>query len=116
MKKLTREIPRAASFSISEAAASRLLPPEWDGATHSRKCCALHPDHPLAAVFAGQQSDQRLRRVLEAVDDVLLDLQLARRDPGLQVGQRLVALIHEIHHDEALHDQALHHDQAGYAA
>src|SRR3954453_20988273 len=36
-----------------------------------------HLDHPLAAVLAGQQSDQRLGRVLEAVDDVLLDLQLS---------------------------------------
>jgi len=33
-------------------------------------------DHALAAVFAGQQSDQRLRRVLQAVDDVFLDLSL----------------------------------------
>ena len=62
------------------------------------------------------KSDQRLRRVLEAVDDVFLHLQLAGGDPGLQVGQRRVALVHVVHHDEALHDQALHHDQAGHAA
>ena len=37
-------------------------------------------------------------------------------DPGLQVAQRLVALVHEVHHDETLHDEALHHDQAGHAA
>ena len=37
-------------------------------------------------------------------------------DPRLQVAQCLVALIHEVHHDEALHDKPLHHDQAGYAA
>ena len=27
-----------------------------------------------------------------------------------------VALLHVVHHDEALHDQPLHHDQAGHAA
>jgi len=30
---------------------------------------SLHPDHSLAAVFSRQQPDQRLRRVLQAVDD-----------------------------------------------
>src|SRR5271170_2142048 len=38
-------------------------------------------DHALAAVPPRQQSDQRLRRVFEAVDHVLLDLQLAVFDP-----------------------------------
>jgi hypothetical protein len=40
-----------------------------------------HLDHPLAAVFAGEQSDQRLRGVLQPLDDVLLDLELAGADP-----------------------------------
>src|ERR1700687_4860071 len=43
----------------------------------------LHLDHPLAAVFAGQQSDQRLRRILKAIDNVFLDFQFAGGDPGL---------------------------------
>ena len=38
---------------------------------------ALHFHHPLAAVFAGQQSDQRLRRILQAVDHVFLHFQFA---------------------------------------
>ena len=99
----------------------RALHPRWDGkrATRQVRACPglrLQLDHPLAAVLAGQQSDQRLRRILKAIDDVFLDFQLAGGDPRLQVAQCLVALIHEVHHDEALHDQALHHDQAGHAA
>src|SRR6478735_8004567 len=60
-------------------------------------------DHALAAVLARQQSDQRLRRVLEAVDDVLLHLQLAGRDPGLEFGERTLAFLHVVHHDQAGH-------------
>src|SRR6267154_2956465 len=37
---------------------------------------SLHLDHPLAAVFAGEQSDQGLRRIFQAIDNVLLDFQL----------------------------------------
>src|SRR6266436_3862262 len=86
----------AASFSFSAAPASKLcnlgvIPPRGQ---------SLHPDHSLAAVFSRQQPDQRLRRVLQAVDDVLLNLQFAAGDPALQVGQRFLALRHEIHHDE----------------
>jgi hypothetical protein len=55
---------------------------QWSAATPG----ASHLDHPLAAVLSRQKSDQRLRRVFEAVDDVLLDFQLAGGDPGLQVG------------------------------
>ena len=33
-----------------------------------------HPHHPLSPVLAGQQPDQRLRRVLQPVDDVFLHL------------------------------------------
>ena len=78
--------------------------------------CALQLDHALAAVFTREQPDQRLRRVLEARDDVFLDLQFAGRHPRLQVSERLVALRHVVHHDEALHDEPFHHDQAGHAA
>ncbi len=37
----------------------------------------LHLHHALAAVLAGEEPDQRLRRVLDAVDDVFLNLELA---------------------------------------
>src|SRR3979411_2310407 len=40
----------------------------------------LHLPHPLAAVLAGEQSDQRLRRVLQTIDDVFLDFQFAGGD------------------------------------
>lgn len=36
-----------------------------------------HLDHALAAIVAREQADQRLRRVFEAVDHVLLHLELA---------------------------------------
>src|SRR5258708_11063052 len=75
-----------------------------------------HLDHPLAAVFAGQESDQRLWRVLQAFDDILLDFQFAGSDPRLQIGQRLIALVHKIHYDEALHDETFYDDQTGHAA
>jgi hypothetical protein len=38
---------------------------------------ALHLHHPLAAVLAGQQTDQCFRRVFQPVDHVLLHLQFA---------------------------------------
>ena len=62
---------------------------KWQ-ATRSRsdKARSGDLDHALAAVFAGQQADQRARRVFQAVDHVLLDLELAGRHPGLQVGER----------------------------
>src|SRR3984893_7465729 len=41
----------------------------------------LHLDHALAAVLAGEQSDQGLRRVLKAIDNVFLDFDLAGGDP-----------------------------------
>jgi hypothetical protein len=41
----------------------------------------LHPDHPLASVVAGKQSDQRLRCVLEAIDHIFLHLERAGGDP-----------------------------------
>src|SRR5713101_4326557 len=59
-----------------------------------------HLDHALAAVFPREQTDQRLRRIFKAVDDVFLDFQPAGSDPGLQIAQRLVALVHEVHHDK----------------
>src|SRR3954468_19146412 len=103
-------MPRAASLAAATSTASRYWLCDCDVTTSSEL------DHALAAVLARQQSDQRLRRVLEAVDDVLLHLQLAGRDPGLEVGERTLAFLHVIHHDEALHDEPLHHDQAGHAA
>src|SRR3954471_9892305 len=103
-------MPRAASLAAATSTASRYWLCNCDVTTSSEL------DHPLAAVVARQQSDQCLRRVLEAVDDVLLHLQLAGCDPGLEVGERALAFLHVVHHDEALHDEPLHHDQAGHAA
>jgi hypothetical protein len=63
-----------------------------------------HLHHPLAAVLARQQPDQRLRGVVEAIDDVLLNLELAGGDPGLQIGERLLALLEELGSTNARHD------------
>ena len=53
---------------------------EWgEGARASRSLHDAH--HALAAVLAGEEADQRARRVLEAVDHVLLDFELAGRHP-----------------------------------
>src|SRR3954465_5843322 len=103
-------MPRAASLAAATSTASRYWLCNCDVTTSSE------PDHPLAAVVARQQSDQRLRRVLEAVDDVLLHLQLPGCDPCLEVGERALAFLHVVHHDEAWHDEPFHHDQAGHAA
>src|SRR4051794_12469614 len=73
-------------------------------------------DHALAAVFAVQEADQGGWRILQAVDDVFLDLELAGRDPVLELFQRRVALIVEVHDHETLQRQALGDDQAGDAA
>ncbi|MBN8982651.1 MAG: hypothetical protein J0I29_15480, partial [Rhizobiales bacterium] len=68
--------------------------------------------HSFAAIFSCQQTDQRLRRVLQSADDIFLNFQFSGFDPGLQVGHRLFALVVEIRHDEALHEEALDDDQA----
>ncbi|HMN82444.1 MAG TPA: hypothetical protein PKA20_21330, partial [Burkholderiaceae bacterium] len=52
----------------------------------------------------------------EAVDDVLLHLQPARRDPLLQLADRRLALIVEVHHDEPAYRQPLDDDEARHAA
>ena len=41
----------------------------------------LHLHHALAAILAREQSDQRLRRVLQSADDVLLHFEFAGFDP-----------------------------------
>src|SRR4051812_26005133 len=119
-------MPRAASLAASASTASRLYGRNCDVTrARSGKVCRGFPlrqtrnalarrscsnntaselDHALAAVLSRQQSDQRLRRILQSVDDVLLHLQLAGCDPALEVGERALALLHVVHHDEALHD------------
>ena len=99
---------RSSSWCSGSRTGSRSERPRKPARRRARRRRALHPNrmgrkagparsarlpalrlqlhHPLAAVLAGQQSDQGLRRILEAVDDVFLDFQLARGDPRLQVG------------------------------
>ena len=72
---------------ILRSASSRVSKDEWhergrmvrDGAARllTMRVSLLHPHHPLAAVLAGEQADQRFRRVLDAVDHVLLHFQFA---------------------------------------
>jgi hypothetical protein len=58
---------------------------------------------------------ERLRKFLEAIDDVLVDLDLARLDPGFEVSKRPVVLVGEIHHHEAVELEPLGDDQTGNA-
>ena len=46
-----------------------------------RRIAISELDHAFAAIFTGEKADQRLRRVLQPLDDIFLDLQLARSDP-----------------------------------
>jgi hypothetical protein len=64
---------KTATGQMVGTALERLCPPYGYG--------ALHLDHALAAVLAGKQSDQRLRRVLKAIDNIFLDFELAGGDP-----------------------------------
>ena len=62
--------PRRCFASVSETALAATC------LDHEESHC-LHPHHPLAAVLAGEQADQRFRRVLDAVDHVFLHFQFA---------------------------------------
>lgn len=46
-----------------------------------RRIAISELDHALAAIFTGEKADQRSWRVLQPLDDVFLDLQLAGSDP-----------------------------------
>lgn len=50
---------------------------KWD--TRAMRTSDLH--HALADVLAGEEADERVRKLLEAVDDILVDLELAARHP-----------------------------------
>src|SRR5215467_7566038 len=75
-----------------------------------------HPHHALASVLACEQSDQRLGRVFQSLDHVLLDFELPSLDPSLQLRDRNLSLFEIVRHDEALHHQSLDHDEARDAA
>ena len=66
-----RDRPRLGSNAAANTASSLAAPLGADEVSR------LHPHHPLATVLAGEQADQRFRRVLDPVDHVLLHLQLA---------------------------------------
>ena len=57
--------------------------------------------HALAAVLAGQKSDQGGGCVLKALNNVLLDFQLAGLDPNAQIGNGAIALVEIVRNDEA---------------
>src|SRR4051794_5045659 len=61
------------------------------------------PDELLAKVFAFQQADEGLRRLLEPLRHALAVLDLSRRDPARELGQRLRPELHAVGDDEALH-------------
>src|SRR3989442_7248803 len=70
------------------------------------------PDELLAAVLAREETPERIRRVLQAVDDVDLVPELLLRDPAAEVSDGLAELRREVAHQEALHPGAVD-DQIG---
>ena len=73
----TSEIPAAGIILPFRPARKPIMPTTDDGSLTP----ASNLDHSLAAIFAGEQSDQCLRRILQPIDDVFLDLELAGGDP-----------------------------------
>ena len=74
-------------------------------------------DHPFAAVFAGEQSDQSGRCLVEAVDDVFGNFRVClRRSTRARSFSACGSSIDVVHHDEALHLQAFRYQQSRYAA
>src|SRR5882762_8760495 len=66
----------------------------------------------LAAVLAGKKTDQRLGRLVEAIDNIDHGLDLALGDPARQPRLDLGPAVVEIHDDEAFHAQPLGDDEA----
>src|SRR3989442_880900 len=64
-------------------------------------------DEHLAEVLAAQQADERLGRLLEALDDVLAVLQLALAQPARAVGEELRHPVGVIADDEAANGDAV---------
>src|ERR1700752_2701521 len=75
---------------------------------------SLDAHRHLAAIAAGEEADQRLWRLVEAVDDIDDGLDLPFLDPERQLGFRLGAPVVEIHDDEAFQARPLGDDQAGH--
>ncbi len=88
------------------------------GARCTPRLFARQPDQPLADGLALHHADQRVGRVLEAVDDVFMEGHLAAAEPGRHaclIGGQLVDVVvdDEPGHRDALVEQRL---QAAHAA
>ena len=68
---------------------------------------SLEADHHFADVGAGEQTIERLRGVVEAVDDIGPVGHLAFAHLATQVGDGLSSPIHVVEHDETLHPAAV---------
>ena len=62
----------------------------------------LEPDQHLADVVAAEQAEERVRHVLEAVDDRLARLDRAARDPAAHLAVELAQARQIVDDDEAL--------------
>src|SRR5262249_52872576 len=74
------------------------------------------PHHSLSEVLPREQTDERLRRVLEAGQDIFADDELTGGDPGFQIGEGGGVSVPVVGVDEALYGQAFHHEETGDAA
>src|SRR3990172_9185004 len=92
-------------------AATRFQKPTYSGPCGDAASGEL--DELLSKVLPLQQSDEALRRVLDAIDHRLAIPELAGDH---QVEQRLVRLgvtLEPVEHDHALHLDAVHQDRTG---
>ena len=76
-----------------------------------RRPSRRHFHQHLAEILALQQAEERSRRLLQPVDDVLAILEAAAAHPFADVAQEIALLGGEIRDDEAAHDEALAQDR-----
>src|SRR5262249_10099704 len=69
-------------------------------------------DQQLPEIRPLQKADKSLRRILEAVYDILAIFELALADPGARLAQKILCLMREIKDDEALNAKALRKNRA----
>src|SRR6266705_1303551 len=75
------------------SARSRYASPDSGDWRWLRPALLVHPHHALPSVLAREQADQRFGRILESLDHVLLDFELARLDPMLQLRDGCLPLV-----------------------
>src|SRR5262245_11704978 len=76
-----------------------------------RSISRRQPHQHLAEVLALQQAEERRRRILQPVDDILAVFDAAAADPLARLAQEIGLLCGEIRDDEAAQEEALTQDR-----